>query len=198
MLPIDAALSPVPRFPLRSLLGHLLQYGERPAIASYITAARFSEGGGLIKEGAGSYLTFTPDDTRLARVKEPRYSRRLGAMSDLFSEGIKSLQHPAITINHVRSFNIQSGRNIIEIEVSTCVEGGGVPCVAWITYYDLSAFYDNISYRNGMGSEPYHPEMDTSDETDPLLVAAHIAIGLYQLEMRHNQRIDPLHKTFTV
>lgn len=185
-------------FPLRSLFGHLLQYGERPAIAKYITSAKASKPSGLIKEGAGSSLPFTPNDSTLAQSKDPNYIARLGAMSDLLSEGVKSVQDTGITINHVRSFTIVSGGNSIEIEVSMCISGFGVPSVAWITYDVLSAFYDNMRVRNGKQSEYYFPEQDTSDESDPLLVGAHIAMGLYQLQMRDDQLIDPLHKLFKV
>lgn len=198
MLPMHVAPSPVPMFPLRSHLGHLLQYGERPAIASYVTAAKDSGDGGLIKEGAGSLLPFTPDDRTLAKLKEPKYSLRLGAMSYLFSEAIKSLQDTRIKLYNGRSFKIASGGTSIEIEVSMCVAGSGVPCVAWITYEGLSTFYDDIGCRNGLESKYYLPQNDTSDETDPFLVAAHIAMGLYQLQMWHDQLIDPLHKLFTV
>lgn len=66
--------------PIRSLLGHLVQSGDRPAIASYIALANAPEVDGVIEESVGSFVTFTPDVTTLAMLQVPSHIRRLDAM----------------------------------------------------------------------------------------------------------------------
>lgn len=198
MLGARVPTSPTPMFPLHSLLGYLAMLGDRPNILKYITAAKESADVGLIKKDAGSSLTFSPDESSLAGLKDSNYITRLEPLFHNFSEGIKLLPAEGIALRDVRSFVLQSGHTRIEIQVSMCVESSGVPCVSWITYCDRNAHYDNIRVRNGMESQEYVPNEDTSDEKDPFLVAAHLAIGLHQLKMRDDGLIAPHHTPFIV
>ncbi|KAL0631041.1 hypothetical protein Q9L58_010107 [Maublancomyces gigas] len=150
-------------------------YGEQPNILKYISTVKASGNRGLIKDSAGSSLAFTPDETELARLNSRNYITRLGPIYTLFREGVESLSDTRIAIRNVRS---------------SISNPDATPSKS-------SAYYDNIRCRNGLESQCYLPEKDTSDETDPFLVAAHIAIGLHQFGMRNNKLIDPLHTSFT-
>lgn len=153
---------------------------------------------GFIKEGAGAALKFTCDETALAELRDRNYIARLGAMSRLFHEGVHTLSEVGVTYPYVHDFIMQGGKTTIPITVSANVQSSGVPCVTWITYGDRSAFYDNMGVLHGKASESYVLEHDNSDETDPLFVGVHIAMGHCQLEMRDADLIAAWHKSFTV
>lgn len=186
-------------FPFGNLVRFLACWDtEGLLINNYIQASMASGDGGLIKEGAGAALKFTCDETALGELHDRNYNARLGAMSRLFREGVYALSKVGVTYQHVRDFILQSGKTAIPITASANVQSSGVPCVTWITYGDRSAFYDNMGVLNGKTSESYVLEHDNSDETDPLLVGVHIAMGLCQLEMRDADLIAARHKSFTV
>lgn len=197
--PVSLPDTSMHEFPFGNLVRYLAFWdAEGLIINNYIQASMASGDGGFIKEGAGAALKFTCDEAALGELQDRNYNARLGAMSRLFREGVYVVSEVGVTYQHVRDFILQSGETAIPITASANVQSSGVPCVTWITYTDRSAFYDNMGVLHGKVSESYVLEHDNSDETDPLFVAAHIAMGLCQLEMRDAQLIAERHKSFTV